>query len=240
MADGETFQCQVCGEHKKRNEVEPAGLIPESIADVIRKEYPGWSRQGYICRSDLNHFKVQYIREILESEREELSSLEENIDRSMKDHELTARNINIEFDRQLSFGDRISDKLANFAGSWTFIALFSGFLLVWITMNTIVLMQKPFDPYPYILLNLFLSALAAIQAPVIIMSQNRQEERDRLNAEHDYQVNLNAELEIHQLHRKIDHLLINQGERLLEIQKIQVELMEDLAKKTYMRSAESS
>ena len=240
MADGETFLCQVCGEHKKRSEVEPTGLISESITDVIRKEYPGWSRQGYICRSDLNHFKVQYIREILESEREELSSLEENIDRSMKDHELTAKNINIEFDRQLSFGDRISDKLANFAGSWTFIAMFSGFLLVWITMNTIVLMQKPFDPYPYILLNLFLSALAAIQAPVIIMSQNRQEERDRLNAEHDYQVNLNAELEIHQLHRKIDHLLINQGERLLEIQKIQVELMEDLAKKTYKRSAESS
>jgi len=232
MADGETFLCQVCGEHKKRSEVEPTGLIPESIADVIRKKYPGWSRQGYICRSDLNHFKVQYIREILESEREELSSLEENIDRSLKDHELTAKNINIEFDRQLSFGDRISDKLANFAGSWTFIAMFSGFLLVWITMNTIVLMQKPFDPYPYILLNLFLSALAAIQAPVIIMSQNRQEERDRLNAEHDYQVNLNTELEIHQLHRKIDHLLINQGERLLEIQEIQVELMEDLAKKT--------
>jgi len=232
MANGETFQCQVCGEHKKRNEVEPAGLIPESIADVIRKEYPGWSRQGYICRSDLNHFKVQYIREILESEREELSSLEENIDRSMKDHELTAKNINIEFDRQLSFGDRVSDRLADFAGSWTFIIMFSCILIVWITMNTIVLMQRPFDPYPYILLNLFLSALAAIQAPVIIMSQNRQEERDRLNAEHDFQVNLNAEMEIHQLHRKIDHLLINQGERLLEIQKIQAELMEDLAKKT--------
>jgi len=93
-------------------------------------------------------------------------------------------------------------------------------------------MLRPFDPYPFILLNLVLSAIAAIQAPVIIMSQNRQEERDRMNAEHDYQVNLNAEMEIHQLHRKIDHLLINQGERLLEIQKIQAELMEDLAKKT--------
>jgi uncharacterized membrane protein len=231
MADQETFPCQVCGEHKKRNEVVPAGLIPESIAVLIRKEYPAWSRESYICSSDLNHFRTQYIREILEKEREELSSLEENIAQSMKDHELTAKNINIEFDRQLSFGDRVSDRLAGFAGSWTFITMFTAFLLVWIAMNTLVLVLRPYDPYPFILLNLVLSALAAIQAPVIIMSQNRQEERDRMNAEHDYQVNLNAEMEIHQLHRKIDHLLINQGERLLEIQKIQAELMEDLAKK---------
>jgi uncharacterized membrane protein len=150
----------------------------------------------------------------------------------MKDHELTAKNINIEFDRQLSFGDRVSDRLANFAGSWTFITMFTVIFIVWISINTIVLVFRPFDPYPFILLNLVLSALAAIQAPVIIMSQNRQEEKDRMNAEHDFQVNLNAEMEIHQLHRKIDHLLINQGERLLEIQKIQMELMEDLAKKT--------
>jgi uncharacterized membrane protein len=232
MADEETFHCQICGENKKRSEVEPAGLIPGSIADIIQKEHPVWSQQGYICSIDLNHFRTQYIREILKKEREELSSLEENITQSMKEHEVTAKNINIEFDRQLSFGDRVSDRLADFAGSWTFIILFSCFLIAWITMNTVILMQKPLDPFPFILLNLFLSALAAIQAPVIIMSQNRQEERDRLNAEHDFQVNLNAEMEIHQLHRKIDHLLLNQGERLLEIQKIQVELMEDFAKKT--------
>jgi uncharacterized membrane protein len=232
MVDQVTFPCQVCGEHKKRNEIIPAGLIPDPIAAVIQKEYPAWSRQGYICSVDLNHFRTKYIMEILDKERDELSSLEENITQSIKDHELTTKNVNIEFDRQLSFGDRVSDQLANFAGSWTFITMFSGLILVWIVINTIVLVLRPFDPYPFILLNLVLSTLAAIQAPVIIMSQNRQEERDRLNAEHDYRVNLNAEMEIHQLHRKIDHLLINQGERLLEIQKIQVELMEELAKKT--------
>jgi uncharacterized membrane protein len=232
VADQETFPCQVCGEHKKRNEVVPAGLIPESIAVLIQKEYPAWSREGYICSGDLNHFRTHYIRKILDKEREELSMLEENIAQNLKDHELTAKNINIEFDRQLSFGDRVSDRLADFAGSWTFIALFTALLLVWIAINTIVLVLRPFDPYPFILLNLVLSALAAIQAPVIIMSQNRQEERDRMDAEHDYQVNLNAEMEIHQLHRKIDHLLINQGQRLLEIQKIQADLLEDLAKKT--------
>ncbi len=231
MADQETVPCQVCGKQKNQNAVVPAGSVPEPIAGIIRKNCPGWSREGYICSADLNRFRAQYIREILEKEKDELSSLEETIAESMKNHELTAKNVNIEFDRQLSFGDRVSDRLADFAGSWTFIALFAGIFLVWVTINAIVLVIRPFDPYPFILLNLVLSALAAIQAPVIIMSQNRQEERDRMNAEHDYQVNLNAEMEIHQLHRKMDHLLINQGERLLEIQKIQVELMEDLSEK---------
>jgi len=230
MTDQQTGSCPVCGELKKQDELVPAELIPASIAALIQKEYPGWSKQGYVCSDDLNHFRTQYIREILEVERKELASLEENILQSMKNHELTAKNINIEFDRQLSFGDRVSDRLADFAGSWAFIFLFSGFLIFWVTLNTLIIASRPPDPFPFILLNLFLSALAAIQAPVIIMSQNRQEERDRMNAEHDYQVNLNAEMEVHQLHRKIDHLLINQGERLLEIQKIQVELMEDLAR----------
>jgi uncharacterized membrane protein len=230
MADQETFPCQICGKQKRPNEIVPAEMIREPIADIIRKEYPAWSSGGYICNADLNRFRAHYVREILEAEKGELSSLEENIQQSMKDHKLTAKNINVEFDRQLSFGDRVSDNLANFAGSWTFITLFTCVFFVWIAMNTIVLVFRPYDPYPFILLNLVLSALAAIQAPVIIMSQNRQEERDRMNAEHDYEVNLNAEMEIHQLHRKIDHLLINQGERLLEIQTIQMELMEDLAK----------
>ena len=232
MTDQETIPCWICGEEKKPGEIVPGGSVHTSIADTIRKECPSFSGGGYICITDLNRFRIRYIREILEREKSELASLEENITLSMKDHELTARNINIEFDRQLSFGDRLSDRLAGFAGSWLFIGLFTGVFFVWIAINTIVLMYRPFDPYPFILLNLVLSAIAAIQAPVIIMSQNRQEERDRMNAEHDYQVNLNAELEIHQLHKKIDHLLINQGERLLEIQKIQVDLMGELTRKS--------
>jgi uncharacterized membrane protein len=150
----------------------------------------------------------------------------------MKDHEPLPKNIDIEFDRQLGFGERLSDRIADFAGSWTFITFFSGVMFVWIVANTFIIVTRPFDPYPYILLNLVLSAVAAIQAPVIIMSQNRQESRDRVHAEHDYRVNLHTEMEIHQLHKKIDHLLFNQGQKLLEIQKIQVELMEDLVRKT--------
>lgn len=230
--DTETFLCQICGERKALTGIRPADFVREPVANIIRKEHPGWSKEGYICTADLNRFRARFVRQILEDERDELSSLEEDVKKSIKDHKLTARNINIEFERQLSLGDRLSDRLADFTGSWTFIAIFSGVFFVWIVVNTIILLSRPFDPYPFILLNLLLSALAAIQAPVIIMSQNRQEARDRLHAEHDYQVNLNTEMEIHQLHKKIDHLLTSQGQRLLEIQNIQVELMEEMIRKT--------
>jgi uncharacterized membrane protein len=233
MVNKETFLCQICRNQKKYDEIVPAQSIPESIAELIRKEYPEWSSDNYICREDLDRFRAQYVREVLEEEKSELTLLESAVRQSMEDHALLAKNINIEYDRQLSFGDRLSDRIADFAGSWTFILSFTGVILLWIILNTLILMTRPFDPYPYILLNLVLSAVAAIQAPFIIMSQNRQESRDRLNAEHDYTVNLNTEMEIHQLHKKIDHLLFNQGQRLLEIQKIQVELMENLVRKNH-------
>jgi uncharacterized membrane protein len=125
----------------------------------------------------------------------------------------------------------MADKLADFGGSWRFIGIFCGLLFLWVIMNSALIIWKPFDPYPFIFLNLILSCLAAIQAPVILMSQNRQEARDRLQAEYDYRINLKAELEIRHLHEKIDHLLMNQWQRLLEIQQIQMELMEELAHK---------
>jgi uncharacterized membrane protein len=231
MGDQETFLCQICKEYKNRNEMVAAESIRDSVVEVIKKTYPLWSSAGYICRSDLDRFRVEYVGEVLEKEKDELAFLEENVTQSMKDHALLPKNINIEFERQLTFGERLSDKLADFAGSWTFIIIFTGIMFVWIVINALVFVIKPFDPYPFIFLNLVLSALAAIQAPIIIMSQNRQDTRDRLYAEHDYQVNMNTEMEIHQLHKKIDHLLIKQGQRLLQIQKIQVELIEDLIRK---------
>jgi uncharacterized membrane protein len=232
MLNKETFLCQICSELKKHDEIVPAGSVPEPIAELIRKEYPRWSSEGYICRTDLNRFRTQYVGEVLKNEKIELTVLEGTVSQTMKDHDLLAKNINVEFDRQLTFGERLSDRIADFAGSGTFIIFFTGVMLLWIGINTFIIVTRPFDPYPYILLNLVLSAVAAIQAPFIIMSQNRQESRDRLVAEHDYRVNLHTEMEIHQLHKKIDHLLFNQGQRLLEIQKIQVELMENLIRRT--------
>jgi uncharacterized membrane protein len=118
----------------------------------------------------------------------------------------TVRNLNEEEDEQMTFGERIADRVASFGGSWTFIIIFGTFLVGWIILNSVMLLRKPFDPYPYILLNLFLSMTAAVQAPVIMMSQNRQNIKDRLRADLDYQVNLKSELEVAQLHRKLDHL----------------------------------
>jgi CRP/FNR family transcriptional regulator, cyclic AMP receptor protein len=117
-----------------------------------------------------------------------------------------ARNVNEESDERITFGERIADRVATFGGSWTFIMSFATVLISWVVLNSILLANRPFDPYPYILLNLFLSMLAAIQAPVIMMSQNRQATKDRLKADLDYEVNLKAELEIAQLHRKLDHM----------------------------------
>jgi uncharacterized membrane protein len=232
MDDQETVPCQICGEHKRKNDLVPAELIQASIAEVIVKEHPAWSPKGYICHADLNRFRMDYIRDVLEKEKDEYSSLEETVRHGGKEEDHLPKNINVEFERELTFGEHLSDKIAGFAGSWTFIAVFAGIIFLWVTLNTYILLSRPFDPYPYILLNLVLSILTAVQAPVIIMSQNRQEIRDRLHAERDYQVSIHTELEIHRLHKKIDHLLMSQGHRLMEIQNIQVELMEELAKKT--------
>jgi uncharacterized membrane protein len=127
-----------------------------------------------------------------------------------------------------TFGQKIADKVADFGGSWTFIIFFLSFIVVWILSNVIFLINKGFDPYPFILLNLILSCIAALQAPVIMMSQNRQEEKDRERAKKDYMINLKSELEIRMLHEKLDHLIMHQQQELIEIQKVQIEMMNDI------------
>lgn len=144
-----------------------------------------------------------------------------------------ARNIAKEFDKNATLGQRAADAVATFGGSWAFLSIFAATMLVWVVLNSLILVryQKSFDPYPYILLNLFLSMLAAVQAPIILMSQNRHAERDRINAEHDYEVNLKAELEIMLLHEKVDLLREGQWGELLKLQKEQLELLGHLLAK---------
>jgi uncharacterized membrane protein len=228
----ETVTCQICKKQKKLSEVRPAALVREPVVEVIRKTYPDWSPDGFICISDLNQFREQYVNDILAKGKGEVSILEEQVVKSLKEHELLSQNINIEFDRKLTLGERLADKVADYAGSWRFIGIFMVVLLIWIVVNSVILLQRPFDPYPFILLNLILSCIAAIQAPIIMMSQNRQEARDRLRSEYDYRVNLKAELEIRHLHEKMDHLLMTQWQRLLEIQEMQMELMEEIGRRT--------
>jgi uncharacterized membrane protein len=228
----ETFICEVCKEQKKISEVLSAEMIREPIAERIKATHPDWSSQSFICIPDLNRFRAEYVQNVIKEDKGELSALEKQVVKSLTEQELLSKNINVEYDQQRTLGERMSDKLADFGGSWRFISIFGGILFLWIAINSALMIWKPFDPYPFIFLNLILSCLAAIQAPIIMMSQNRQEARDRLNAEQDYRINLKAELEIRHLHEKIDHLLMNQWQRLMEIQQIQMELMDELSHKT--------
>jgi uncharacterized membrane protein len=223
----ETVTCQICKKPKKQSEVRPAALIREPVVEIIRKTHPDWSSDGFICISDLNHFREEYVNDVLTKGKGEVSVLEGQVIKSLKEHELLSSNINVEFDRKLTYGERLADRVAEYAGSWRFISIFMGTLFLWVGINAVVLIHRPFDPYPFILLNLILSCIAALQAPIIMMSQNRQEAKDRLRSEHDYRVNLKAELEIRQLHEKIDHLLLTQWQRLLELQEMQMELIKE-------------
>jgi uncharacterized membrane protein len=227
----EQVLCQICHQMKDLDEVWPGELIREGIRETIRKKYPDWDDQGYICQADLNHFRGEYVEDVLEEETGQISALHEEVLESLKEHEILSKNINLEFEQDLTVWDRMSDKLAAVGGSWRFIVGFAVVMGIWVTVNSVALLRQPFDPYPYILLNLVLSCLAAIQAPVIMMSQNRQDAKDRLRSEHDYQLNLKAELEIRHLNEKMDLLLSTQWRRLLEIQRIQMEVLEELVRK---------
>ena len=164
----------------------------------------------------------------MEQDRGALSALEEEVVHSLHEGELVADDLNRQFDRSLTVGERTADKVAEFGGSWRFIILFFAVMILWITANSLYLLLQPFDPFPFILLNLVLSLLAAVQAPIILMSQNRQEARDRMRAENDYKVNLKAELEVRAVSEKLDQLIHHQWAHLIEIQQIQIEMIEDM------------
>ena len=222
--------CAICGKSFAARNVISGELIRKEIASEILKAHPEWSAEKFICRADLADFRGRYVHSLLESEKGELSSLEQQVVHSMREHELLSEDVESQFEQKWTFGERMADRIAKFGGSWTFLICFALFLFFWIGMNTFVLISHPPDPYPYILLNLVLSCLA-VQAPIIMMSQNRQEAKDRVRSQHDYQVNLKAELEIQHLHEKIDHLLSHQWDRLVQIQELQLELLAELGNK---------
>jgi len=228
----EARRCQVCGSDE-RSHLRRAAVVRPALRQLMEKDQERWDEDGWVCLDDMQKYQQIYVHHLLRQEKGELTALEHEVLEDIRDHELTAWNPlhEDEDDAASSFGDRVADRIAAFGGSWRFILSFCAVLALWVILNVVVLATRPFDPYPFILLNLFLSALASIQAPLIMMSQNRQEARDRLRSLHDYQVNLKAELEIRQLHQKIDHLLSHQWDRLLEIQEIQIELLNELRSK---------
>jgi uncharacterized membrane protein len=222
-----TVICEITGQKVKLSDALPLEIIRPSIFKLIHKQYPDIKHHGYISKDQIKRFREQYIQHLIETERGELSKLDEEVINSLVEHETLTKDINTQFERKLKTGEKLSDRIAEFGGSWKFIILFAVVVLGWIFLNASAIMGKRFDPYPFILLNLILSCIAAIQAPVIMMSQNRKEAKDRLRAENDYKVNLKAELEIRHLHEKLDHLTRHQWQRLLEIQELQLDLMEE-------------
>lgn len=208
----------------------PGNLVLPAVAALIQAAYPEWTEASAVCLEDLHRLRIAHVREVLAAERGEITELEQNVLHSLEHQEPLAEDVVGDFEENLSLGARMADRIATFGGSWTFILIFGGVIVVWMFINTVLLITRPFDPYPFILLNLVLSCLAALQAPVIMMSQNRQEAKDRIHAEHDYQVNLKAELEVRHLHEKLDHMLIHQWQRLIELQEIQIELMEEVVR----------
>jgi uncharacterized membrane protein len=223
--------CCICRQAKSADDGQIADLVRPSLLAFIQKKNPQCRGTEFICFEDLGNARKDYVKEVLQDEIGELSSLDEEVLESLRQHEIVSSDLSKEFERQLTFGEQLSDNIAEFGGSWKFIITFGAVLIVWIIINADILATRAWDPYPFILLNLILSCLAALQAPVIMMSQNRAAARDRLHADNDYKINLKAELEIRHLHEKIDHLLRRQYNRLFEIQQIQIELLEELTHK---------
>jgi len=226
-----TFRSDVSNKEFPISERISAKTIRHSILDLIQKDNPQFSHESYLSLGELNKYREKAISDYMVKEVGELSDLEKTVLTSIKGNTTLTDKIEGEEGQSLAIGQRIADKVALFGGSWTFIISFGVFILIWISINVYWLVNKGFDPYPFILLNLILSCLAALQAPVIMMSQNRQEEKDRERSKKDYMINLKSELEIRTLHEKIDHFIMDQQQELLELQKVQIDMMNDILKK---------
>jgi uncharacterized membrane protein len=223
-------ECVVCKNKFPPREVEPLETISESLLKAIKSTNPSIvDEHGYICQTDLNKIRRDYFKQLIKEEKGDLTEIEKAVYEALKEHEILSRLEIKKAMKEKTLGEALSDRIAQFGGSWSFIILCFFALAIWIVWNSRSSFR--FDPYPFILLNLFLSCVAALQAPIIMMSQNRQQERDRLRQEQDYKVNLKSEVEIRILNEKIDKLISHQWQRLLEIQEMQMDFMEELTSK---------
>jgi uncharacterized membrane protein len=209
-------------------------FVRPTILNLILKDNPELKKIQQLSLSEMNFYREKYISNYLSNQMGQLSDLERTVIESMGDDKTITDKLEDD-NPNLTFGQKIADKVASFGGSWMFIISFGIFILFWITLNIYIFKNKGFDPYPFILLNLILSCIAALQAPVIMMSQNRQEEKDRERAKKDYMINLKSELEIRVLHEKMDHLIMHQQQELMEIQKVQIEMMNDILKEIELK-----
>ena len=222
--------CFITGKEYAEHDLISLETLRPSLVQRIRRDHPELANDALINKTELAAYRTKYVEELLTAEHGDLTELDRQVAKSLATHETLAENIEAEFEVERTLGERLSDHLASFGGSWTFIIIFAAILFVWIVYNQSVGDAKQFDPYPYILLNLILSTVAALQAPIIMMSQKRQEVKDRMRSQSDYRIDLKAELEIRHLHEKMDHLISRQWLRLTEIQQMQLETMHEMAR----------
>ncbi|TGK99009.1 DUF1003 domain-containing protein [Leptospira levettii] len=222
--------CYVCQKSFRENQLISAIGIGHEIVELIHSDFPGWNEQSKICKNDFNLFRMKYITNLVEEEKGNIENLEREVIKSINDNEILTIDTSLKTEA-ITLGEKISDKVASFGGSWKFIIAFFSVLFLWILGNSFYLYFNVFDPYPFILLNLILSCVAAIQAPIIMMSQNRQELKDRIRSENDYKINLKSEIEIRTLHEKVDHLLLDQWSKMMKIQAIQIDLLSEIRSK---------
>jgi len=220
--------CSLCSTPVEGRTLASPQKLENRILDLIRLDRPDWEAKRGICPDCLEQYRAKKFVGYLEAEYQKLSEIEHSVVAKITRRGRVSQAVHQDFEAEMTFGQHVADRVARFGGSWPFIGIFGGILVVWMAVNAWMLTKHPFDPYPFILLNLVLSALAALQAPVIMMSQNRQAEKDRLHAQRDYEVNLMAEIEIRDLHDKMDSLRFKQWHELWHIQKRQIELLEHL------------
>ncbi|MCW7474085.1 DUF1003 domain-containing protein [Leptospira levettii] len=220
----------MCQKSFRENQLISAIGIGEEIVELIHSDFPGWNEQSKICKNDFNLFRMKYITNLVEEEKGNIENLEREVIKSINNNEILTIDTSLKTEA-ITLGEKISDKVASFGGSWKFIIAFFSVLILWILGNSFYLYFNAFDPYPFILLNLILSCVAAIQAPIIMMSQNRQEVKDRIRSENDYKINLKSEIEIRTLHEKVDHLLLDQWSKMMKIQAIQIEILSEIRSK---------
>ena len=226
------INCSLCDAPVEGRTLASPQKLENRIIDLIKKDRPDWEGKRGICANCLEQYRAKKFIGYLEAEYQKLSELEHAVVSKVTRRGRVSKLVHQDMDTQMTLGERVADKVAQFGGSWGFIGLFGGILVVWMLVNAWVLARHPFDPYPFILLNLVLSTLAALQAPVIMMSQNRQAHKDRRHAQQDYEVNLMAEIEIRDLHDKLDSLRFKQWHELWHIQKRQIELLEHLCERS--------
>lgn len=223
-------QCVMTGETQPTDHMIRCDTLERPLLTALAQTYSGQPKDAWISQQGLLRLRMRRVEADLESELGALTEQQREVMDALQQGRFLATDPLQDLEETLKPSQRLADKIAAFGGSWTFILSFLFVLAAWIVINSGLILARPFDPFPFILMNLILSCVAALQAPVIMMSQNRQESKDRARSEHDYQINLKAELEIRALREQMDRFTSHQWSGLLEIQRIQMEMLEAISK----------